>query len=101
MTDRPRSLEQIVALVARAYGVGTEELSGPSRRRRIVRPRQIAMYLCRRYTEASLKEIGRSLRRDHTSVIHAIEVVEKRVLEQPQLRYELEALAVRLSGDAR
>ena len=32
-------------------------------------------------------------------MLHAIEVVEKRVLEQPQLRYELEALAGRLSGE--
>jgi chromosomal replication initiator protein len=57
------------------------------------------MYLCRKYTNASLKEIGRAFDRDHTSVIYAIEVVERRVVERPQLRYELETLAARFSSD--
>ena len=95
---RPHTLEQIMELVARTYALTREELSGRSRRRRIVQPRQFAMYLCRRYTNASLKDIGRAFDRDHTSVIYAIEVVERRIVERPQLRYELEALAVRLSS---
>ena len=96
VATRPRSLDEIIDLVGHAYGVSREELRSRSRRRRVVRPRQFAMYLCRRYTEASLGEIGRSLSRDHTSVIYAIDVVERRILERPQLRYELEALAARL-----
>jgi chromosomal replication initiator protein len=63
-----------------------------------VRPRQIAMYLARSYTDASLAEIGRAFSRDHTSVMYAIDVVERRIVEKPQLRYELEALAQRVSG---
>ena len=53
-------------------------------------------YLCRRYTDASLKDIGRAFNRDHTSVMYAVDVVERRILERPQLRYELEALLKRL-----
>jgi chromosomal replication initiator protein len=56
------------------------------------------MYLARRYTDASLAEIGRAFSRDHTSVMYAIDVVERRIVEKPQLRYELEALAQRVSG---
>jgi chromosomal replication initiator protein len=56
------------------------------------------MYLARRYTDASLAEIGRAFARDHTSVMYAIDVVERRIVEKPQLRYELEALAQRVSG---
>jgi chromosomal replication initiator protein len=93
----PRSLEEVLDLVARASAVSAEELRSRTRRRRVVRPRQFAMYLCRRYTEASLPEIGRLFGRDPASVRYAIEVVEKRVVEQPQVRYELEALATRLS----
>ena len=95
--EPPRSLEEIVALASRSYSVSLEELRGRSRRRRVVRPRQIAMYLCRLYTDASLKEIGQLFRRDHTTVLHAIESVEKRVVEQPQLRYQLETLGCRIS----
>jgi len=78
-----------------------EELCGRSRRRRIVQPRQFAMYLCRKYTNASLKDIGRAFERDHTSVIYAIDVVERRTVERPQLRYELEALAARFNSGPR
>jgi chromosomal replication initiator protein len=95
--DGGHTLGEIIDLVCNAYGLTREELGGRSRTHRIVRPRQIAMYLCRRYSDASLKEIGRQLSRDHTSVMYSIEAVEKRVLERPQLRYELEALAARIS----
>jgi chromosomal replication initiator protein len=93
-----RSLEEIVALVASAYGLDTERLRHRTRERRVARPRQVAMYLCRRYTDASLARIGDALGRDHTSVLHAIRAVEQRIAERPQLRYELEAIARRISG---
>jgi chromosomal replication initiator protein len=91
------SLDQVASVVARAYSVTPSELGSRSRKRRIVRPRQLAMYLCRRYTDASLLEIGKLFNRDHTSVRYAVETVERRVVEQPQLRYELESLATRLT----
>lgn len=101
LTERPRTLGEILELTSRTYGLSPEQLSGRSRQRRVVRPRQFAMYLCRRYTDASLKEIGRAFGRDHSSVIYAIEVVERRTLERPQVRYELETLASRLSVGTR
>ncbi|MEE9279620.1 MAG: DnaA/Hda family protein [Myxococcota bacterium] len=98
VSSRPRSLGEIIELVAKSCALEREELCGRSRRRRIVQPRQLAMYLCRKYTNASLKDIGRAFDRDHTSVIYAIEVVERRIVERPQLRYELEALAARFNS---
>ncbi|MEE2703239.1 MAG: chromosomal replication initiator protein DnaA [Myxococcota bacterium] len=98
---RARTLQEIIELCARVYGVSLEALSDRSRKRAIVRPRQFAMYLCRRYTDASLKDIGRAFRRDHTSVIYAIDTVERRIVERPQLRYELEALVARISPGPR
>jgi chromosomal replication initiator protein len=92
----PRTIDEIMRVVARAYGLEVDQLRSRSRRRQIVRPRQFAMYICRRYTDASLKDIGRAFNRDHTSVMYAIDVVEKRVAEQPQLRYQLENLAKKL-----
>jgi chromosomal replication initiator protein len=92
-----RSLDEIVEITARTYGVSLEELRGPSRRRRVVRPRQVAMYLARQCTNATLKEIGRFFKRDHSSVVYAVEAMERRLVERPQLRYELEALTSRIS----
>jgi chromosomal replication initiator protein len=91
------TLDEIIALVARTYSVTPDDLRSRTRKRHIARPRQIAMYLCRRYTDASLKEIGRTLQRDHTSVLYAIDAVERRTLEHPQLRYQLETLSARLA----
>ncbi|HTO06933.1 MAG TPA: chromosomal replication initiator protein DnaA [Myxococcota bacterium] len=98
MPGRPRSLDEIAAVVTRAYGLDADALRSRSRKRVVVRPRQVAMYLARRYTAASLADIGRVFGRDHTSVMYAIDVVERRIVERPQLRYELEALAARISG---
>ena len=98
LPGRARSLEEIMAETARAYGVAKDDLRARSRKQSLVRPRQIAMYLARRYTDASLAEIGRAFSRDHTSVMYAIDVVERRIVEKPTLRYELEALAQRVSG---
>ena len=96
MPGRRHSVEAIIALVARSYSLRPEDLRSRSRKRHISRPRQLAMYLCRRYTDASLKEIGRSLSRDHTSVMYAVDAVERRTLEEPQLRYQLEAISAKL-----
>ncbi|MFI5317532.1 MAG: chromosomal replication initiator protein DnaA [Myxococcota bacterium] len=98
MPGRARSLDEIVCETARAYGLAPEALRSRSRKQLVVRPRQIAMYLARRYTSASLADIGRAFERDHTSVMYALDVVERRIVERPQLRYELEALAARVSG---
>jgi chromosomal replication initiator protein len=94
---RRHAPEEVAAMVARAYSVTPADLPSRSRKRRIVRPRQLAMYLCRQYTDASLLEIGQLFHRDSSSVRYAIEAVERRVLEQPQMRYELESLGARLS----
>ena len=86
----------IIELVARSYSLRPEDLRSRSRKRHISRPRQLAMYLCRRYTDASLKEIGRALQRDHSSVMYAINAVERRTLEEPRLRYQVEAISAKL-----
>jgi chromosomal replication initiator protein len=98
MPGRARSLDEISRETARAYGLEPDALRSRSRKQIYVRPRQIAMYLARRYTDASLADIGRAFERDHTSVMYAIDAVERRIVERPQLRYELEALAARISA---
>jgi len=67
-----------------------------SRRRDVLIPRQLAMYLAHRYTEASFAEIGRSLGRDHPSVRNAIQRIERQVLESAPIRYQVEALSERI-----
>jgi chromosomal replication initiator protein len=71
-------LETILQGVARRFGVGWSELRSGRREREIVLPRQIAMYLGRRWTELSLDEIGTFFGgRDHTTVLHACQKIDR------------------------
>lgn len=61
------------------YGVTDVDLHSDRRSARVARPRQVAMYLARSLTAQSLPAIGRSFGRDHTTVMHAVEAVERRM----------------------
>jgi chromosomal replication initiator protein len=91
-------ISEIVRLVAAFFGKRPETLASRSRRRDVLVPRQLAMYLAHRYTDASLAEIGRGLGRDHPSVRNAITRVERQVLENAPLRYQVEALSERIDA---
>lgn len=70
-TEIFNSMRRIQIVVAEAYGVGRIELMSRRRGRLIVRPRQIAMYLCATLTDRSTTAIGRQFNRDHTTILHA------------------------------
>jgi len=93
---RPLEPEEVIAVVAAFFGTTPAALASRSRRRDVLRPRQLAMYLCRRYTDASLARIGRAFDRDHPAVSHAVATIERQILERAPLRYQVEALATRL-----
>ncbi len=87
---------EVIEMVAAFFGTTPEALCSRSRRRDILLPRQLSMYLCRRFTDASFSEIGRALERDHPSVRNAVSSVERQILERAPLRYQVEALCDRL-----
>ena len=89
-------VSEIVRLVAAFFGKRPETLASRSRRRDVLVPRQLAMYLAHRYTDASLGEIGRGLGRNHPAVRNAITRVERQVLENAPIRYQVEALSERI-----
>ena len=90
------SLDDVIDCVAQFFGLRRSELASRSRRRATLRPRQLAMYLCRQYTNASLSEIGRALGRDHPAVANALRAIERALLERAPLRYQVEELSARL-----
>jgi chromosomal replication initiator protein len=96
----PQSPDAVLACVGSFFGVTRVQLAARSRSERAKHPRQLAMYLCRRYTDASLSEIGRLFGRNHPAVANAIRRVERAILEQAPLRYQVEELAARLEGRA-
>jgi chromosomal replication initiator protein len=75
---RPQvTMTTIVETVCNHYGVKLTDLQSKRRQKSIVLPRQICMYLARRYTRFSLEEIGGHFGgRDHTTVMHAVRTIE-------------------------
>ena len=70
------TIEAVQAAVAAHYSVDIEDLKAKKRTRTVTLPRQVAMYLCRELTDASLPRIGQEFGgRDHTTVIHAFEKI--------------------------
>src|SRR6267378_1664387 len=67
------TMEQIQRKVAEAYGIKLSDLKAKNRTKAVAFPRQIAMYLARQLTHASLSEVGRAFGgKDHTTVLHAV-----------------------------
>lgn len=94
--------EQIVETVAQYFGIEPAALQGGSRCQTVVRPRQIAMYLIREETGASLPQIGAVLGgRDHTTVLHGYTRIAERIEEDADLRREVVALRQRLYSNGR
>jgi chromosomal replication initiator protein len=84
---------EVIDAVATYYKVSQQDLTGRSRKREISTPRQVAMYLLREETDSSLVDIGRALGgRDHTTVIHGIEKVERDQEKDVQLRAQIIAI---------
>ena len=72
------TIENITNHICNFFNLQNEDLIGKKRPKNIAMPRQIAMYLCRRMTDASLPKIGQYFGgRDHTTVIHACEKIDK------------------------
>ncbi|MBT9586233.1 chromosomal replication initiator protein DnaA [bacterium] len=91
-------IRRIQEIVCEYFSMTAKDLLGTRRDQRIVRPRQVAMYLCKEITGASYPEIGTQFGgKDHTTVIHACRKVEAN-LEDHYIRTSLENIQARLRG---
>jgi chromosomal replication initiation ATPase DnaA len=100
-----RSVAKIQLTVADFYDISPTYMTEPDGRDRgmrepkVARPRQVAMFFARKLTPMTLPAIGKRFGgRDHTTVIHAIRVVEKRAKQDPAFRLELQTLRERLEA---
>ena len=85
-TDILPSADVIIEEVCKFYNIEEEALRGQSRTKETSQARQIAMFLIRSMTKLSLKDIGKEFQnRDHTTVIHSIERIEKLSKSNPEI----------------
>jgi chromosomal replication initiator protein len=75
--------------VAHYFGLSPDDLSSRSRHWKVLYPRQIAMYLSRKYTHEPLKAVGTLYRRDHSSVVYAVRSLKKKIARNPRMEREV------------
>jgi len=83
-------------IIAGQYKVSVDELISRSRKRSVSFPRQIAMYLTRKYTEESLADIGNLYNRDHSTVLYAIKVINRDIAQKNAVRQQVDLLGDKL-----
>jgi chromosomal replication initiator protein len=89
----PLTVAEVLEAVCRYYSVDPNMLRGKQRSREIVWPRQVAMYLMREETNASLLQIGTELGgRDHTTIMHGWEKVHAEIGNNERVRREIAAV---------
>ncbi|MGI6036635.1 MAG: chromosomal replication initiator protein DnaA [Limnochordia bacterium] len=90
---KPIDIKMIQEIVADYYGINISDMSTRKRTKAIVLPRQVAMYLSRDLTDASLPKIGEAFGgRDHSTVIHACEKVANDMAKDPAFFREIEEI---------
>ena len=96
---RKVTIESIQKAVAEQFGLRLMEIKAKNNSRSIVYPRQIAMYLAKHLTEASLPEIGRQFGgKHHTTVLHSVEKIEEARKNDKDLNRLLNKLTEQLSA---
>jgi chromosomal replication initiator protein len=99
--DGALTVEAIQGETCRHYGISIAELRSQKRTKRVVGPRQVAMYLARELTDSSLPSIGRAFGgRDHTTVMHAVQKVARQMADEGEVFAAVQALTSRLAGPA-
>jgi len=94
--------EQIINLVAEAYGITVQQIQGRGRARKVALPRQIAMFLLRQEANISLPQIGEKLGgRDHTTVIYGCDKVADLLERDDRMRRKIIEIREQIYGSSR
>jgi chromosomal replication initiator protein len=100
-SSRRRSVRDVQQAACEAFDLSLDELLSETRATRVVWPRQVAMYLAREMTDATLPAIARQFgRKNHTTVIHAVQRTNEKISTDPEAYAEVEAITQRLGASA-
>ena len=91
--ERKVTMDAIIRAVAETYGLTPQQLKQKTNAHQISRPRQVAMYIVKELTTASLPEIGRAFGgKHHTTVLHSVQKVEQLRQQDPELNKTINSL---------
>ena len=103
LLPRPSEVQpdDIIGVVAKAYGVSVEQLLGRDRSRQIALPRQVVMYLLREEAKISLPQIGETLGgRDHTTIMYGCDKITDLLERDDRLRRQVLDIREQIYGSS-
>ena len=86
------TIEEVKNCVCKKYGVSMKQILSPERTQSIVTPRQLAMYISRKFTTRSLPEIAEQFEKSHATIIHGVKSITNRLDVDPDLKASLEEI---------
>lgn len=92
------TIQTIQDLVGKYFRISVEEMVSRSRKRQALLPRNLSIYLSRKYSGRTLEDIARAFHRDRTSVIHALNAVEKSIQKNGELSKQVSFLSSQIEG---
>jgi len=90
------TVEMILSAVCKHFNIKIKDLKGVSRAKNFAVPRQIAMYLIRRYTHLAYREIGQIFGKDHSTAVHAQQKIESGLETDLELKRHIETIREQL-----
>ena len=97
ITKKLITIEVIKRIVCEEFGISIKDIESVSRKQSFVRPRQIAIFLCRRHTDQPIQAIGKSFNRYHATVIHSINTVEKELKLKGEVYKQIEIIEKKMN----
>jgi chromosomal replication initiator protein len=90
------SIGDIEKIVCKYYKVDRSMLRSKSRKKIHTFPRNVYIYLCRQNTDSTLEEIGRSIDRNHSTVLYSAEMIAQKIRSDSRVKKEIDYLDLRL-----
>jgi chromosomal replication initiator protein len=91
-TQKKITIEEIQTAVAAKYSVSLSQILSSERTASIVTPRQMAMYIARKFTTKSLPEIAKQFDKTHATILHGVKTISKRLDVEPELKETLSSI---------
>ena len=92
------TIESIKKLVCKEFSVSQMDIVSASRKKRIVKPRQMAIFLSRKYTDQPIKKIGTSFNKYHATAIYAINAIEREIKQKSVLFEQVNYLSKKIEA---
>lgn len=90
LNDSPKeTVQKILGAVCSHYKVSVEDIKSKTKRHEVAEARHCAVYLIRLMTPLSLKQIGQMFERDHSTIKNSVDVIERRIMEEPNFEREI------------